>query len=358
MNPGFWAGKVVLVTGHTGFKGAWLSLWLRKLGAKVIGYSLPPPTTPSLFQLARVAEMMDSVEGDIRDLEHLHAVFTRYRPEIVIHLAAQSLVRYSYRNPVETYSTNVLGTAHLLEAARQAESPRALLSVTSDKCYENREWVWGYREGEPLGGHDPYSSSKACAELVTAAYRQSYFSGSGGSVGTSIASARAGNVIGGGDWAEDRLIPDVIRAFLRDEAIMIRFPDAVRPWQHVLDPLAGYLLLIERMWDRKGGFDQAWNFGPSVSDAKPVRWIVERIIELWGGKARMEIDTSAQPHEAAMLSLDCSKARTRLGWQPGLGLEMALQWTVEWYMRYQRGDDMRGLTEDQIGRFQEIAFVH
>lgn len=358
MNPGFWAGKVVLVTGHTGFKGAWLSLWLTKLGAKVIGYSLPPPTTPSLFQLARVAEIMDSVEGDIRDLEHLHAVFARYRPEIVIHLAAQSLVRYSYRNPVETYATNVLGTAHLLEAARQSKSPRALLSVTSDKCYENREWVWGYREGEPLGGHDPYSSSKACAELVTAAYRQSYFSGSGGSVGTAVASARAGNVIGGGDWAEDRLIPDVIRAFLRDEAIMIRSPDAVRPWQHVLDPLAGYLLLIERMWDGKGGFDQAWNFGPSVTDARPVRWIVERTIELWGGKARMEIDASAQPHEAAMLSLDCSKARTRLGWLPGLGLEMALQWTVEWYKCYQRGDDMRSLTQDQIGRFQEITFVH
>lgn len=358
MNPEFWAGKVVLLTGHTGFKGAWLSLWLKKLGAKVIGYSLPPPTTPSLFQLARVAEMVDSVEGDIRDLGHLQEVFTRYRPEIVIHMAAQSLVRYSYRNPVETYATNVLGTVHLLEAARQSKSPRVLLNVTSDKCYENREWVWGYREGEPLGGHDPYSSSKACAELVTAAYRQSYFSGSGGSAGTSVASARAGNVIGGGDWAEDRLIPDVIRAFLRDEAIMIRCPDAVRPWQHVLDPLAGYLLLIERMWGEKGGFDQAWNFGPSANDARPVRRIVERIIELWGGQARMEIDKSVQPHEAAMLSLDCTKARTRLGWLPGLELEMALQWTVEWYKRYQRGDDIRGLTEDQISRFQEIAIVH
>lgn len=355
MNPAFWAGKVVLVTGHTGFKGAWLSLWLGKLGAKVIGYSLPPPTTPSLFQLARVAEIMDSVEGDVRDLEHLRSVFTRHRPEIVIHLAAQSLVRYSYRNPVETYSTNVLGTAHLLEAVRQCESTRAVLSVTSDKCYENREWVWGYREGEPLGGHDPYSSSKACAELVTAAYRQSFFSGSADSARAAVASARAGNVIGGGDWAEDRLIPDIIRAFLRDEAIMIRSPNSVRPWQHVLDPLAGYLLLIERMWDDKSGFAQAWNFGPSVNDARPVRWIVEQIIRMWGGRARMETDKSAQPHEAAMLSLDCSKARTRLGWLPGLGLETALQWTVEWYKCYQRGDDMRGLTEDQIGRFQAMA---
>lgn len=356
MTPGFWSGKVVLVTGHTGFKGAWLSLWLKKLGAKVVGYSLPPPTTPSLFLLARVAEVMESVEGDIRDLGHLGAVITEHRPDIVIHLAAQALVRYSYRNPVETYATNVMGTVHVMEAVRQSESVRVLLNVTSDKCYENREWIWGYREGEPLGGHDPYSSSKACAELVTAAYRQSYFTGSDESVGAVVASARAGNVIGGGDWAEDRLIPDIVRAFLREQSIMIRRPAAVRPWQHVLDPLGGYLLLLERMWDRKNGFDQAWNFGPSVNDAKPVRWIVERMMELWGDKARMEMDTSAQPHEAGMLSLDCSKARTALGWTPRLGLEKALEWTAEWYKAYQRGDDMRGMTEVQIDRYQNFKF--
>ena len=354
MNPEFWSDKVVLVTGHTGFKGAWLSLWLKKLGAKVIGYSLPPPTTPSLFLLAHVADDMESVEGDIRDLEHLGAVITEHRPDIVIHLAAQALVRYSYRNPVETYATNVMGTVHVMEAVRQSESIRALLNVTSDKCYENREWIWGYREVEPLGGHDPYSSSKACAELVTAAYRQSYFTGSDESVGAVVASARAGNVIGGGDWAEDRLIPDVVRAFLREHAIMIRRPAAVRPWQHVLDPLGGYLLLLERMWDRKNKFDQAWNFGPSANDAKPVRWIVEKMLELWGDKASMELDTSAQPHEAGMLSLDCSKARTILGWTPRLGLDMALEWTVEWYKAFQRGDDMRGLTEDQIDRYRNL----
>lgn len=352
MTSEFWSDKVVLVTGHTGFKGAWLSLWLRKLGARVIGYSLPPPTTPSLFMLARVADDMESVQGDIRDLDHLGAVITEHRPDIVIHLAAQALVRYSYRNPVETYATNVMGTVHVMEAVRQSESVRALLNVTSDKCYENREWIWGYREGEPLGGHDPYSSSKACAELVTAAYRQSYFTGSAESAGAVVASARAGNVIGGGDWAEDRLIPDVVRAFLLEQAIMIRRPAAVRPWQHVLDPLGGYLLLLERMWDRKNGLDQAWNFGPPVHDAKPVRWIVERMTELWGGKASMKLDTSAQPHEAGMLSLDCSKARTALGWTPRLGLDKALEWTVEWYKAYQRGDDMRGLTEDQIDRYQ------
>ena len=354
MNPEFWSDKVVLVTGHTGFKGAWLSLWLKKLGAKVIGYSLPPPTTPSLFSLARVADDMESVEGDIRDLEHLRAVIHRHQPDIVMHLAAQALVRYSYRNPVETYATNVMGTVHVLEAVRQSNSIRAVLNVTSDKCYENREWIWGYREVEPLGGHDPYSSSKACAELVTAAYRQSYFTGSDESVGAVVASARAGNVIGGGDWAEDRLIPDVVRAFLREQAIMIRRPAAVRPWQHVLDPLGGYLLLLERMWDRKNRFDQAWNFGPSVHDAKPVQWIVERMMELWGDKASMELDTSAQPHEAGMLSLDCSKARTALGWTPRLGLDKALEWTVEWYKAYKRGDDMRGLTEGQIDRYQNF----
>lgn len=355
MKPEFWSDKTVLVTGHTGFKGSWVSLWLNKLGARVIGYSLPPPTTPNLFMSARVAEVMDSVEGDIRDLEHLTAVMTRYRPDIVIHMAAQSLVRYSYRNPVETFETNVMGTVHVLEAVRRSDSVRALLNVTSDKCYENREWIWGYREGEHLGGRDPYSASKACAELVTAAYRQSYFTPSVESVGAAVASARAGNVIGGGDWAEDRLIPDTIRAFLQGQAVSVRRPAAVRPWQHVLDPLSGYLLLIERMWEREQGLDQAWNFGPSLRDVKPVRWIIERMIELWGGDARMEIDTSAHPHEAATLSLDCSKAHAMLGWTPRLVLDEVLVWTVEWYKGFQQGADMRSLTESQINRFQSLG---
>lgn len=355
MNPGFWADKVVLLTGHTGFKGAWLSIWLKKLGAKVVGYSLQPQTTPSLFMLAQVADGIESIEGDVRNLDNLRAVVSRHRPDIVIHMAAQALVRYSYHHPVETYATNVMGSVHVMEVARESDSIRAVLNVTSDKCYENREWVWGYREGEPLGGHDPYSSSKACAELITAAYRKSYFAAPDASVGAVVASARAGNVIGGGDWAEDRLIPDVVRSFLNEQPVLIRYPKAVRPWQHVLEPLSGYLLLIERMWDRKDGFDQAWNFGSSANDARPVQSIVERMIDLWGGKASMKLDASAQLHEAGMLSLDCSKARTLLCWKPRLSLDNALEWTIEWYKAHQRGSDVRRLTEDQIDRYQRLV---
>ena len=355
MNSEFWSNRVVLVTGHTGFKGAWIALWLKRLGAEVIGFSLPPPTVPSLFESARLAEVIVSIEGDIRDLDRLNGVFSRYKPDVVIHMAAQSLVRYSYRHPIETFSTNVLGTANVMEAVRLSESTRVLLNVTSDKCYENREWIWGYRESDALGGHDPYSSSKACAELVTTAYRDSFFSQSSALGVPKVASARAGNVIGGGDWAEDRLIPDIIRAFMDEKPVIIRRPKSVRPWQHVLDPLNGYLALIEKMWTQDKGFDQPWNFGPSVQDAKPVQWIVERMIELWGSKASMKIDTSTQPHEAGMLSLDCSKAHAMLGWTPRLMLNEALEWTMEWYKAFRQAEDMRGLTESQIDRYQIIG---
>jgi CDP-glucose 4,6-dehydratase len=357
MNPGFWSNKVVLITGHTGFKGAWIALWLKSLGAEVIGYSLPPPTTPSLFESLRLDKIIQSLDGDIRNLDQLNKTITLYKPDIVIHMAAQSLVRYSYRNPVETFSTNILGTVNVMEAVRLSGSTRVLLNVTSDKCYENREWIWGYRESDPLGGRDPYSCSKACAELITAAYRQSFFSQSTASEAPKVASVRAGNVIGGGDWAEDRLIPDVIRSFLKKEPVLIRRPAAVRPWQHVLEPLNGYLMLVEQMWTQGDGFDQAWNFGPSVQDAKPVRWIVERLIELWDDNASMKIDTSTQPHEAGMLSLDCSKASTMLGWAPRLSLDQALELTTDWYKGFKRNADLRTLTESQINRYHNLGTI-
>lgn len=357
MASGFWSDKTVLLTGHTGFKGAWLSLWLTQLGARVVGYSLPPQTEPSLFELAQVANGIDSIEGDIRDLDRLRSVVSKHQPDIVIHMAAQALVRYSYRQPVETYATNVMGTVHLMEVARETESIRVVLNITSDKCYQNNEWVWGYRENEPLGGYDPYSSSKACAELVTSAYRQSYFTGLNPATGAQVGSARAGNVIGGGDWAEDRLIPDAVRAFLQNRPIMIRRPNAVRPWQHVLEPLSGYLLLVERMWEHRSEFDQAWNFGPQGHETRPVQWVIARIIELWGGTASMEVDTSAPLHEAGLLSLDCSKARSILGWAPRLSLDKALEWTVDWYKAYQRKQDMYAVSLEQINQYQKMAAI-
>jgi len=313
MNREFWRGKRVLLTGHTGFKGSWLSLWLQELGARVVGYSLPPPTEPSLFELADVGQGMETVVGDIRNLDNLRTVFKRYQPEIVLHLAAQSLVGTSYVQPVDTYTTNVIGTVHVLEAARTTTGVRVLLNVTSDKCYDNQERIWGYREFEPMGGEDPYASSKGCAELVTAAYRASFFRGKQATV--AVASARAGNAIGGGDWAEHRLIPDLIRSIERKAPLGVRNPDSIRPWQHVLEPLSGYLL-AERLWQDRCEFAESWNFGPNDDDARSVRWIIERLIALWGEGASWNIEKAMELHEADYLRLDSLKARTLLGWRP------------------------------------------
>ncbi|MGZ5075734.1 MAG: CDP-glucose 4,6-dehydratase [Methylobacter sp.] len=465
VEPSFWAGKTVLLTGHTGFKGSWLSLWLQDMGANVIGYALAAPTNPSLFEAANVAEGMVSIEADIRDFSALSSVFEQYRPEIVIHMAAQPLVRYSYANPIETYSTNVMGTVHLLEAARQTGSMRAIVNVTSDKCYENREWAWGYRENEPMGGYDPYSNSKGCAELVASAYRSSYFNShnfaelssvfeqyqpeivihmaaqplvrysyanpietySTNVMGTvhlleaarqtgsmraivnvtsdkcyenrewawgyreneamggydpysnskgcaelvasayrssyfnshnfaehqvALASARAGNVIGGGDWAEDRLIPDIMRAIMQGKPVHIRNPHAIRPWQHVLEPLSGYLLLAQKLYQEGAVFAEGWNFGPNDDDAKPVQWIVERLTEAWGEGASWQLDQGDHPHEAHYLKLDCSKAKSRLDWQPRWNLDVTLGKIVTWHKAYKEKMQMREITLKQIADFQ------
>ena len=349
INKEFWDGKRVLITGHTGFKGGWLSLWLQSLGARVVGYALAPPTHPNLFEVARVGAGMTGIIGDVRDLAHLHSVFERHQPEIVFHMAAQPLVRYSYSNPVETYATNVMGTVNLLEAVRQTASVKAVINVTSDKCYENREWVWGYRENEPMGGFDPYSSSKGCAELVTSAFRNSFFNAADSQRhGVALASARAGNVIGGGDWAEDRLVPDVMRALPAGKAIVIRNPHAVRPWQHVLEPLSGYLLLAQKLWESGQEFADAWNFGPTDRDAQPVSRLVEQITALWGGDARWVLDNGEHPHEAHYLKLDCSKAREQLLWEPRWDLEHTLMAVVAWYQAHHSGSDMQTFTLGQI----------
>ncbi|HHH43558.1 MAG TPA: CDP-glucose 4,6-dehydratase [Gammaproteobacteria bacterium] len=352
MTPEFWNGKKVLVTGHTGFKGSWLSLWLQHMGAEVSGYALPAPTRPSLFEKADVVQGMHSVEGNVCDLERLTAAVQECRPEIIIHMAAQALVRYSYDSPVETYATNVMGTVNLLEAARHTDSVRVVLNITSDKCYDNKEWLWPYRENEPMGGHDPYSSSKGCAELVTEAYRKSYFSNEDSSC--AVASARAGNVIGGGDWASDRLIPDIVRAFAQSSTVIIRSPGAIRPWQHVLEPLNGYLTLVEHLWEEGQEYVGGWNFGPAEQGARPVQWIVERMIEAWGEGATYELDSRPQPHEANYLKLDSSKARALLGWAPKLDLARTLQWLTEWYRACEQGEDMRAYTLAQIGTYQQM----
>jgi len=349
MNPAFWHGKTVFVTGHTGFKGGWLSLWLHRLGARVTGYALEPPTQPNLFEVAGLARSIDSIAGDVRDLKALRQSLLRAKPQFVFHLAAQALVRESYADPVDTYSTNVMGTVNVLEAVREAESVRATVIVTSDKCYENRERVRGYREDEAMGGHDPYSSSKGCAELVTAAYQRSFFSRSG----MPVASARAGNVIGGGDWGRDRLVPDALRAFSAGETLRVRNPEAVRPWQHVLDPLNGYLTLAERLWDEGLAYSGAWNFGPVDGDDRPVSWIVEELVRRWGDGATWRIDEAPQPHESGLLKLDCSKARQQLDWHPRIDLGTALDWTVEWRRRHAAGEHVGKLTEEQISRFQD-----
>jgi CDP-glucose 4,6-dehydratase len=349
----FWRGRKVFVTGHTGFKGSWLCLWLQSLGAEVTGYALTPPTNPSLFETARVAEGMTSIIGDVRDGEALAQAMVQAQPEIVIHMAAQALVRRSYVEPVESYAVNVMGTVNLFEAVRRTPTVKAVVNVTSDKCYENRERQQGYREDEPLGGFDPYSSSKGCAELVTAAYRNSYFSPEKNAASrfVAVASARAGNVIGGGDWAEDRLIPDFLRAMDEGRPVVIRSPHAVRPWQHVLEPLGGYLLLARKLLEQGQPFAEAWNFGPDDDDARPVQWIVEQLTERCGEGASWQLDSQVQPHEAQFLRLDCSKARERLNWQPRWNLSVALDAIVDWHQARRAGQDMRVVTLDQIHEF-------
>lgn len=348
ITPSFWRGKRVLVTGHTGFKGSWLSLWLQSMGAELRGVALDPPTNPTLFDVARVAEGMDHQIVDIRDFAAVAAQIESFAPEIVIHMAAQPLVRYSYQEPIETYATNVMGTVHVLEAVRRAGSVRAMVNVTTDKCYENREWVWGYREDEQMGGHDPYSNSKGCAELVSSAYRRSFMQAEGIALGT----ARAGNVIGGGDWADDRLVPDILRALEKKAPVQIRNPHAIRPWQHVLEPLSGYLILAERLYGADGAaFAEGWNFGPIDSDARPVQWIVQEICSDWGQGATWRLQPGDHPHEATYLKLDISKARQRLQWEPRWSLHTALARVTEWHRAWLKGADMRAQCLDQISQY-------
>ena len=350
MNAGFWRGRRVFLTGHTGFKGSWLALWLADLGAEVTGYALAPHTDPSLYTLLGLEQRMHSVIADIRDLGALSAAMERARPEVVIHMAAQAIVRESYASPLETYAVNVMGTANVLEAVRGCGSVRAAVVVTSDKCYENREWVWGYREDEAMGGHDPYSSSKGCAELVAAAYRRSFLQDrKGGSV--AVASARAGNVIGGGDWAADRLVPDLVAAFARQQAAAVRNPHAVRPWQHVLEPLSGYLALAERLCLDGAAYAEGWNFGPAEADARPVGWIADAMATRWGGSARWHVQGDGGPHEATYLKLDCSKARARLGWHPRWTLAEALERIVDWHKAHAAGEDMKAFSRRQIQEY-------
>jgi CDP-glucose 4,6-dehydratase len=348
---GFWEGKRVFITGHTGFKGGWLALWLHAMGADVLGYSLPAPMQPSLFEAAKIGRQVRSKIGDIRDASHLSTAVAAFRPEIVFHMAAQPLVRRSYSDPVETYSTNVMGTLQVLESVRRAGGACVIVNVTSDKCYENREWLRGYHEGDALGGADPYSSSKACAEILTKAYRTSYFHPDQyDRHGVALLSVRAGNVIGGGDWAEDRLVPDAVRAYSSGTTLLIRNPNSTRPWQHVLEPLRGYLTVAERAWEEGPKFAEAWNFGPLESDAQPVAAVITRLSELWGS-GDWTLASGEQPQEARSLKLDCSKARTRLGWTPRWDLARALPATVAWYKAFYRGEDMLRFTQDQIEQY-------
>jgi len=350
MNRVFWKDKKVFITGHTGFKGSWLSLWLQDCGAILTGYALAPNTKPNLFDTALVADGMESVIGDIRDLGKLTKAMGDFSPDVVIHMAAQPLVRLSYKNPVDTYSTNVMGTVNLLEAVRKTASVKAVVNVTTDKCYENKEWIWGYREDEPMGGHDPYSNSKGCSELVTAAYRSSFFKYLGSA---KIASGRAGNVIGGGDWAEDRLIPDIFKSFENKESVVVRNPFATRPWQHVLEPLSGYLVLAEGLYLDGDKYAEGWNFGPKDDDVMPVRAVIEYLVEQWGDGASWIHDESDQPHEAKLLKLDISKAKKLLEWAPKWSLFTALDSIVEWQKEWLKGGDVKAITLKQIHEFEK-----
>lgn len=325
----FWQGKRVFLTGHTGFKGSWLALWLADMGATVKGYALVPPTTPSLFEEAKVGELIESEIGDIRDLTQITTSMQSFNPDILIHMAAQPLVRLSYQEPLETYDVNVMGTAKVLEAAKGCKNLKAIVNVTTDKCYENQEWVWGYREDEPMGGYDPYSSSKGCSELVTSAYRRSFMQ----ELGIGLATARAGNVIGGGDWAEDRLIPDILKAFESNRPVVVRNPKSTRPWQHVLEPLSGYLVLAQNLYNAPKEFAEGWNFGPNEDDAKPVDWILNRLVTQWPN-ASWQLDNGSHPHEAGYLKLDISKVKARLNWQPTWHLENTLARIIRWHQAW------------------------
>jgi CDP-glucose 4,6-dehydratase len=352
----FWRGRRVFLTGHTGFKGSWLSLWLHLLGAETTGYALAPPTKPSLFEQAQVGEKIRSLQGDIRDYDRLKSAIAECRPEVVLHLAAQSVVRAGYDDPVGTYASNVMGTVHLLEAVRRLNHPCAIVNVTSDKCYDNREWIWGYRENEPMGGHDPYSNSKGCAELVGSAYRDSFFPPDQiAKHGVALASARAGNAIGGGDWTSHQLIPDLMRAFLAGEPCLIRNPSAYRPWQFLLEPLRGYLMLAERLSEDGARFASGWNFGPADADVKPVSWIADELVSLWGNGASWTLDSGAHPHEAHALKLDATKAAADLEWRPVLPIKQALGWIAEWYAAFRDGAQLQQKTMEQIERYESLT---
>ena len=344
----FWSGKKVFITGHTGFKGGWLTLWLFEMGAIVKGYSLPPPTVPSFFDECCIEDLLESEIGDIRDFNHLHKSVLNFKPDVVIHMAAQSLVRESYDSPVTTYDTNLMGTVNVLESVRLVDDVRVLINITTDKCYENKEWEWGYREEDLLGGYDPYSNSKSCAEFATASYRQSFFSKS---KLQKVVTVRAGNVIGGGDWAKDRLVPDILKACGNNESVAIRNPNAVRPWQHVLEPLSGYLILAQSLWNSDKEYFPAWNFGPHQSSVKSVGWIANKISELWPRDVHISIDDAKHPHEASILKLDISRALTRLNWVPKLKIEQALLLTVDWHYAYLNAENMRDFSLGQIKDF-------
>lgn len=350
-----WQGRRVFLTGHTGFKGSWLALWLRKLGAKVRGYALDPCTEPNMFNLASVGAVVDDVRGDVRDYAKLEASMTEFEPEVVFHLAAQPIVRRSYADPVGTYGTNVMGTVHLMESIRKTSSVRAVVCVTTDKCYQNQEWIWPYRETDPLGGNDPYASSKACAEIVSAAYRTSFFPADRlQEHHVALATVRAGNVIGGGDWSEDRLIPDLVRGFSCGQPVLIRRPNAIRPWQHVLDPLHGYMMLAQALLAQHARFASAYNFGPSDEVVWPVERIATKLVQSWGNGASWIRDSIPSVHEDHILRLDASKARVELGWQPRLRIEAALEWTIAWYRAWKRGDDMAEFTGNQISAYEKM----
>lgn len=358
VEPNFWLGKRVFLTGHTGFKGGWISLWLSSMGAKVYGYSLPPLTVPNLFTILKIDQLLEaSVIGDVCDFATLQSAMASASPDVVIHMAAQALVRHSYENPITTFSTNVMGTVHLLEAVKVISSAKAVVIVTTDKCYENKEWIWGYRENDPIGGHDPYSSSKGCAELVTSAYVRSFFSEDKyPSHKHAIASARAGNVIGGGDWSDDRLISDAVRAFEKKQILKIRNPMSIRPWQHVLEPLSGYLILSQKLFEKGPDYIGAWNFGPKQEDVRSVKDVITKFTEAYSPLAKWEQDTSVQPHEARFLKLDSTKANLFLGWQPRWSLDTAIQNVADWHRAFSMGEDMQLFSLEQIREYQKNKF--